>query len=129
MRRIVLFACLALAGAGCGYAPQAPATAIIGPTLIDGSGAPPVDDAVVLIEGSTIRAAGPRAVVPLPASAETVDGRGKFVVPLKFDPARRGQVIRAGSPANLMLLDRNPLADPGSVARPAAVMENGQWIR
>jgi imidazolonepropionase-like amidohydrolase len=125
MRRILLLLCCALVG--CGYGPQTPATAIVGPTLIDGSGV--IEDSVVLVEGARIRAAGPRAAVPLPKNAQNVDGRGKFVVPVKFDPAHPAQTIRAGDPANLMLLNANPIGDPASVAHPAAVMENGQWIK
>jgi hypothetical protein len=62
-------------------AAQSPRVAIVGATLIDGNGGPPVADAVVVIDGSRIAAAGPRAAVTVPAGARIVDGAGQFVVP------------------------------------------------
>jgi len=51
-------------------------------TLIDGRGGPPVPDAAVLIEGSTIRAAGPAAEVPRPDGDVTeIDARGGAILP------------------------------------------------
>ena len=56
-------------------------TAITGATLIDGTGAPPVADAVVVVEGDRIRAAGPKAAVAVPPGATVIDAAGRFVVP------------------------------------------------
>src|SRR5581483_3297502 len=61
-------------------------TLITGATLIDGSGAPPVADAAVLIEGQRIAYAGPRAGLGDRQAARTLDARGKFVVPALIDP-------------------------------------------
>jgi imidazolonepropionase-like amidohydrolase len=61
------------------------AMAFIGATLIDGTGAPPVRDAVVLVEKGRITAAGRRGAVRLPAGARRVDVRGKFIVPGLWD--------------------------------------------
>ena len=79
---------LALAGtAAAGVATpraQAPAgrvTAITGATLIDGTGSAPVPDAVVVVTGDRITAAGPRASVPVPAGATVIDAAGQFIVP------------------------------------------------
>jgi imidazolonepropionase-like amidohydrolase len=59
-----------------------PATiAISGATLIDGTGSPPLADAVVLISGGRITAAGPRATVRVPPDASIIEGKGKYVVP------------------------------------------------
>ncbi len=55
--------------------------ALTGGTLIDGNGGAPVPDAVVLIQGRKILKAGPAAAVPVPAAAERIDVRGKFVLP------------------------------------------------
>lgn len=57
------------------------ATAIIGATLIDGNGGPPVVDATVLVRGKKIEAVGPRASVTVPACATRIDGAGKFLTP------------------------------------------------
>lgn len=55
--------------------------AITGATLIDGSGDQPISDAVVLIEGDRIVAAGARNGSSLPDGIEIVDATGKFVIP------------------------------------------------
>src|SRR5262245_19443240 len=55
--------------------------AIAGARLIDGTGAPPIDDAVVIVDGDRIRSAGPRARVPVPRGATVVDATGKFLLP------------------------------------------------
>jgi imidazolonepropionase-like amidohydrolase len=62
-------------------APSPGPTAIVGARLIDGSGAAPVDVSVIIIEGDRIRAAGPRARVPVPRGAAVVDARNKVVMP------------------------------------------------
>jgi imidazolonepropionase-like amidohydrolase len=61
---------------------QAPtAIAIVGPTLIDGTGRPPIPDAVIVIEAGRISRLGPRAATQVPPDATVVDARGKFVIP------------------------------------------------
>jgi imidazolonepropionase-like amidohydrolase len=57
------------------------ALAITGATLIDGNGGPAVADAVVVIEGDRIIAAGPRGKVKIPRGAKTIDARGKSLLP------------------------------------------------
>ncbi|HEY3314667.1 MAG TPA: amidohydrolase family protein [Bacillota bacterium] len=55
--------------------------ALVGGKLIDGTGAPPVPDGVVLISDGLIEAAGPRARVGLPAGYRVVDCARKGVLP------------------------------------------------
>src|SRR5512134_2356492 len=76
-------ACLGLTAALLPTRPlaQPSVTAITGATLIDGTGAAPVADAVVVVEGDRIRAAGAKASVPVPAGAAVIDAAGAFVVP------------------------------------------------
>ncbi|HEV2689464.1 MAG TPA: amidohydrolase family protein [Bryobacteraceae bacterium] len=59
--------------------------AITGGTLIDGTGAPAVADAVVVIDGNRIVAVGPRAKVKIPAKATRVDATSKFILPGLWD--------------------------------------------
>jgi imidazolonepropionase-like amidohydrolase len=56
-------------------------TAIVGATLIDGKGGPAVPDAAIVISGTRIVAAGPRASVRIPQGATTIDAAGRFVTP------------------------------------------------
>jgi imidazolonepropionase-like amidohydrolase len=64
-----------------GATAQTPVTAITGATLIDGNGGPPVADSALVITGSRITAAGPRASVKIPAGAKIVDAAGRYIVP------------------------------------------------
>jgi imidazolonepropionase-like amidohydrolase len=58
-----------------------PALAIVGATLIDGNGGPPVRDATIVVRGKQIVAVGPRSSVTVPAGARIIDGAGKFAMP------------------------------------------------
>ena len=60
-------------------------TAIVGATLIDGTGREPVPDSVIVIEGTRITAVGPRSQVMIPAGAQVVDATGKYVTPGLID--------------------------------------------
>jgi imidazolonepropionase-like amidohydrolase len=60
---------------------QATSIAVAGARLIDGTGAAPVDDSVIVVAGDRIRAAGPRARVDIPRGASVVDATGKVVLP------------------------------------------------
>lgn len=59
----------------------APTLAIVGVTVIDGSGAEPVPDATVVVRGGRIESVGPSAEVEVPADAEVLDATGKYLVP------------------------------------------------
>jgi len=54
---------------------------LTGATLIDGTGAAPVPDAAVVIEGDRISAVGPRASLGWPADAEVIDASGRTLIP------------------------------------------------
>ena len=75
---LVLAACLIVPSAA---KPQAAVVAIVGGTVIDGNGGPPLADAVVVINGSRISTVGPRASVQIPAGATIIDAKGRYVLP------------------------------------------------
>jgi N-acyl-D-amino-acid deacylase len=52
--------------------------AIVGPTVVDGSGAPPFVTTAVLIRGDRIDAVGPRSI---PRDATVIDGHGLMLAP------------------------------------------------
>jgi imidazolonepropionase-like amidohydrolase len=56
-----------------------------GATLIDGTGAPPVPDAIIVIDGERIVTAGARGGTPAPARAEVVDLSGLTLLPGLID--------------------------------------------
>ncbi|HYL20133.1 MAG TPA: amidohydrolase family protein [Gemmatimonadales bacterium] len=62
-----------------------PAMAIVGATLVDGTGAAPVRDAVVVMRDGRIACAGPRSSCPVPADADTVSARNKWIIPGLID--------------------------------------------
>jgi len=64
---------------------HAPALAIVGATLIDGTGAAPIADSTVMIHKGSIVAAGPRAQVKIPKDAQVIDAKGKFLLPGLWD--------------------------------------------
>jgi imidazolonepropionase-like amidohydrolase len=54
-------------------------------TLIDGTGAAPLPDAVVVIDADRITAAGPRPSISWPPDAEIIDARGRTLIPGLID--------------------------------------------
>ena len=55
--------------------------AILGATLIDGSGRAPIKNSVVVIEGDQIIAVGRRGQVRIPSEARVIEARGMVVAP------------------------------------------------
>jgi imidazolonepropionase-like amidohydrolase len=64
---------------------RASTIAIVGGTLIDGTGAAPVADAAIVIHNGRIVAAGPRSNVKIPRHANIVDAHGKTILPGLWD--------------------------------------------
>lgn len=77
---LALFLTAALAPAAA-----AQTVAITGGTVIDGTGAAPIEDGVVVFADGRITAAGPAASTPVPAGAATIDAGGKYVIPGLMD--------------------------------------------
>jgi len=65
--------------------PQDAVTAIVGGTIVDGNGGPPIADAVLLVAGTRIAAVGPRRAVTIPADARQIDARGRWILPGLID--------------------------------------------
>ena len=112
--------------AGCATGPQArsaaaaPAAAVsaagplAGATLIDGTGGPPVADAVVLAAGARLARAGSAGECPGAADARRVDRRGRWLMPGTADaPEHRNErVVQATGSCIPSRLRRG--TDPGS---------------
>ena len=56
-----------------------------GGTLIDATGRPPIDDAVIIVEGERIKAVGKRGEVSIPRGARIIDVKGKTILPGLID--------------------------------------------
>jgi Amidohydrolase family len=59
--------------------------AIVGGTLIDGTGRAAVTDSVVVISGGRFQEVGKRGEVTIPQDAETIDAKGKTILPGLID--------------------------------------------
>jgi imidazolonepropionase-like amidohydrolase len=64
--------------------PRSPAVALVGATLMTGTGAE-IEDAAITFSDGRILAVGPRASVPVPEGATVVDLSGHFVTPGLID--------------------------------------------
>jgi Amidohydrolase family len=78
-------ACLATVSAARLGAPSATVTVIDGGTLIDGTGSPPLANAVIVIRGNRIAAVGRSGEVKIPPDAHRIDATGKFIIPGLID--------------------------------------------
>ncbi len=62
-----------------------PTTVIFGATLIDGTGAPPMPNAIIIIRADRIADVGTSSTVSIPTGARVIDARGKFLLPGLID--------------------------------------------
>ena len=58
-----------------------PPRALVGATLVDGTGADPIVDAVVLVRDGRVECAGSAAECPVPEGVEEVDLSGRWIAP------------------------------------------------
>ena len=84
--------------------------ALVGATLIDGAGGPPLPDAAVLLDGERIAAVGPRGAVVIPPQAEEIDLSGLTLLPGLIDTHDHL------ADKNYSLLSRWEIEEPASLA-------------
>ena len=84
--------------------------ALVGATLIDGTGGLPLDDSAVLLDGERIVAVGPRGAVDIPPHAEEVDLTGLTLMPGLIDTHDHL------ADKNYTLLSRWEIEEPASLA-------------
>jgi hypothetical protein len=95
---------------------------LIGATTVTTPYAPPLEDSIVVIAGSKIRAVGLRKDIPVPQASDRTDLAGQWIVPAA------GAKIEAGETANLMILDHAPKGvTPSSPADIGARIVAGEW--
>lgn len=104
--RLTVCCALLLASGAASAAPLA----LTGATLIDGTGAAPVKNAVVVIEGERIDCAGSRDDCPVPDGADVKKLEGKWITPGLVDThVHYSQTGWAdGRPDSLDVRDRHP---------------------
>lgn len=64
---------------------HAPKLALVGATLVDGTGAPPMTETTVLLQGDRISAVGPSSKTAIPQDAVRIDVHGKTILPGLWD--------------------------------------------
>lgn len=70
--------------------------AVVGGYLIDGSGGPPLPDAVILIQGEKIVGVGRQGLLAVPQGAKVIDANGFTVMPGLIDTHVHLDVLGAG---------------------------------
>jgi imidazolonepropionase-like amidohydrolase len=97
MRATCLFLAFAVA-AGCESRIDVPTDTLVvrNATVIDGTGAPPLPDGVVVIQGERILAVGPAADFRIPEEVKSIDAGGGTVIPGLFNAH-----VHHGAPAEL----------------------------
>jgi imidazolonepropionase-like amidohydrolase len=124
---------------------------VVGGTVVDAAGVVP--DAIVVVAKDRVQAMGPRPDVRLPKGLPIQDGRGSYVVagapwseasvsrlrasvsagaPLRdalLAALRdRSARLRAGGPAEFVVLDKDPLADPANLRAVARAFRDGREL-
>jgi imidazolonepropionase-like amidohydrolase len=82
-RRIIVLLAFAIAAAG--QPAQSGKKALVGGTLIDGYGGPPIRNSVILINNDRIQAVGQVGSLPVPPDAQIVSTEGMSVLPGLWD--------------------------------------------
>lgn len=80
---------------------------------------PVLANSIVLVRDGVIVAMGPQQTVPMPAASVKMNGLGKTVM-----PAREGERLKVGGPANLLLVTGDPASSSHKVERR---MTAGRW--
>lgn len=63
----------------------APPIALVGATLLDGTGVAAIEDSVVIARDGSIESVGTKEQVPIPAGVDVIDLGGKFITPGLID--------------------------------------------
>ena len=79
LRNSILLITFAALFANCGG--DGNVIAFVGATIIDGTGAEPINDAVMIVRDGRIETIGPDGSVDIPSNAERVDLAGRTVIP------------------------------------------------
>lgn len=84
-RALVLFSLLLALLAPLASAQQSGVIVIQGATLINGTGSPAIRNSAIVIDNGRIVDVGPRNDVRVPKNAQTIDARGKWIIPGLID--------------------------------------------
>ena len=84
VKKFVVFASIVFLIAACSSPPPEPVPglkAFVGATVMDGTGSPPIANAVLVVQNGRVKALGTVSDLDVPPGAETIDVSGKFITP------------------------------------------------
>jgi len=103
---------------------------IMGGTLIDGTGKPPVKDSSVVIVGSHVVGAGSAGEVEVPRDAEVIDATGKTVMPGFIDSHTHFVLMGVRTLTTLDLSGTRSISEVVEHVRERLVeLPKGAWLR
>ena len=104
---------------------------LVGGTLIDGTGAPALSDAAVVIRDGLITFAGPRSGVTISADADTVDVGGATILPGFIDAHVHGAYsatnLEAWARAGVTTVRDEAILQTGAVLRDLIAQRDTAW--
>lgn len=107
---------------GCRKKPDFTVKVLTGATTIPAAGEAAIEDSVIVIGGSKIRAVGPQKDTAVPKAADRTDLTGEWVVPAE------GSRIEPGETANLRILRHAPNGiQPAAPGDLGASIVAGEW--
>jgi hypothetical protein len=102
---------------------------LLGGTLIDGTGRPPIKDAIIVIEGEWIRAVGDKEEIEVPEGSEVYNVQGMTILPGLIDSHVHFLRMGASMITTLNLSDTRSIAEVlERVRERAEECEDGEWI-
>jgi imidazolonepropionase-like amidohydrolase len=90
-----------------------PITAITGVNLWDGTGRPPVANAVVVVRGDRVICSGTVSQCPVPADAHVLAAKGQWLIPGLIDSHVHLLILQSGSAGEDLALDLRELLARG----------------
>ena len=122
---------------GCQVRPtiESPNFAFIGVNVVDIQSGEIAENQIVLITGLTIVAVGSFANTVVPNDVETVFAQGQYLLAGRQSAAALPDIafngenrrVSANQPADLLLLDENPLQNIHALSQLAGVYSQGKW--
>jgi imidazolonepropionase-like amidohydrolase len=133
----LLLASLVLGAGACTTAPEpAPFVTgadlvLVGGTLIDGTGAPPLPDAAVVVRGDKVVFAGPRSRVTITPDADTLNVGGATILPGFIDAhvhnAYSAATLRAWARAGVTTVRDEAILQTGAVLPDLLAQRDTAW--
>ena len=102
---------------------------LVGGTLIDGTGAPPINDSIVVINDEYIVAVGKRDEIPIPEGSEVYDITGKTIMPGLIDSHCHFLWMGVAMKTMVLLNDTENIMDAlVRVKKRVSEAKPGEWI-